>query len=192
MREDVGVGACCGQCVYIYTANLCSRAIKTTEELILVCCGSSEENGDRENMKACFSCRWSLSLPLPSSDVRSRVQVWVRQKENHNLPQPEQPTWTTPSHLSPPHSAVSGVQPEQSSFHNDRQYCDCHRLRDGNMKRSCLSGSGEVTVVSSDVQPSSTWKKTKAFVRFWFLFLSISFLMTMTMISLCRSPIFDG
>lgn len=35
---------------------------------------------------------------------------------------------------------------------------DCHRLRDGNMKRSCLSvsGSGEVTVFSSDVQPSST------------------------------------
>lgn len=70
---------------------------------------------------------------------------------------------------------------------------DCHRLRDGNMKRSCLSvsGSGEVTVFSMFSRRVRE-KKMKAFVRFWFLFLSISFLMTMTMISLCRSPIFDG
>lgn len=30
---------------------------------------------------------------------RKRTTTWT-------LPQPEQPTWTTPSHLSPPHSAV--------------------------------------------------------------------------------------
>lgn len=124
------------------------------------------ENGDGEHMKACFSCPWSLSLSLPSRDVRSRVQVWVRQKENHTLPQPEQPTWTTPSHISPSLCSwcILVCNPSSRLFiMTGSTRGDCHRLRDGNMKRSCLSvsGSGEVTVFSSDVQPSSMWKKNE-------------------------------
>lgn len=75
------------------------------------------ENGDREHMKACFSCPWSLSLSLPSCDVRSRVQVWVRQSQSSQ--RERHPHISLHLTLQLVHS---GVQPEQSSFHNDRQY----------------------------------------------------------------------
>lgn len=170
MREDVGVGACCGQCVYIYTTNLYSRAIKTTEELIHgFPVAHSRGERDRENMKVCFSCPWSLSLSLPSSDVRSRVQVWVRQKENHNL----DPSSARAANVNDTLTSLSTslcswcilvCNPSSRLFiMTGSTRGDCHRLCDGNMKRSCLSvsGSGEVTVFSSDVQPSSTWKKNE-------------------------------
>lgn len=198
-REGVGVGACCGQCVYIYTTNLYSRAIKTTEELIRVSCGSQQRRTVTVNI-------WRRVLVVPDLWVYRCLRPtlgrvckceWGRKRTTPSLSQSSQ-------RERHPHISLhltlqlvhSGVQPEQSSFHNDRQYSWW-------LSPSSWWEHEEELFVSKRFGRSDSFfqwcsaveyvkKKMKAFVRFWFLFLSISFLMTMTMISLCRSPIFDG
>lgn len=123
-RDGVGVGACCGQCVYIYTTNLYSRAIKTTEELIRVSCGSQQRTVTvniwrrvlvvpdlwvyrclRPTLGRVCKCEWGRKRTTPSLSQSS-------QRERH-------PHISLHLTLQLVHS---GVQPEQSSFHNDRQY----------------------------------------------------------------------
>lgn len=123
-REGVGVGVCCGQCVYIYTTNLYSRAIKTTEELIRVSCGSQQRTVTvniwrrvlvvpdlwvyrclRATLGRVCKCEWGRKRTTPSLSQSS-------QRERH-------PHISLHLTLQLVHS---GVQPEQSSFHNDRQY----------------------------------------------------------------------
>lgn len=123
-REGVGVGACCGQCVYIYTTNLYSCAIKTTEELIRVSCGSQQRTVTvniwrrvlvvpdlwvyrclRATLGRVCKCEWGRKRTTPSLSQSS-------QRERH-------PHISLHLTLQLVHS---GVQPEQSSFHNDRQY----------------------------------------------------------------------
>lgn len=123
-RDGVGVGACCGQCVYIYTTNLYSRAIKTTEELIRVSCGSQQRTVTVNIWRRVLVVPdlWVYRCLRPTLGRVCKCE-WGRKRTTASLSQSSQ-------RERHPHISLhltlqlvhSGVQPEQSSFHNDRQY----------------------------------------------------------------------